>query len=248
MLQRLLFFLLGTFFLLASLPVSSEIIRELNSNKTISENYEITTLYEGDEYADLTTYYFRGHIIEIEEVLKEEEIYRDTHDYKIGIADLSLKINGEEVETLKDHPIRTDSFGLSRYFGEVAFLVLEDKKSYKTEFVVLLKKTKVFLKAKPNGDLDGWVPIEELNYSMITLDEEGNITNTYFNMTERDALQTQLLNQGTVVPYYIGYHNDYLAGYPSLFFPIAFPFGTLIIGFILIMVGFLIRKKKNVVS
>ncbi|WP_078553095.1 hypothetical protein [Bacillus alkalicellulosilyticus] len=246
---RILFFLVGSIFIVASLPISSGIMLELYTIKNISDKYTITSINGGDDFTDSTIYSFRGNIIEIEEELKESVIYKDLFDNYIGIADVTLKINGKEIETLKDHPIRTGYYsGLSRYFGEVAFLLLGDKKNNDTQFVVLLKKTKEFLKAKPNGDLEGWVPIEELDYTMITLDSEGNIGNTSFNLTERDALQTHLLNEGNVVPHTIGYHNQYMSGYLSLLFPIAFPFGTLLIGIILLLVGFLIKRKKKLVS
>ncbi|MEK5531364.1 hypothetical protein BK128_03635 [Viridibacillus sp. FSL H7-0596] len=99
-------------------------------------------------------------------------------------------------------------------------------------------------KKLPNGDIVGWVPPEKLKYTLYTLDVEGNLKNKSFSFSERDALQTELLNAGVVVPYSIGYYTDAWEGYPSIFFPFIFPFLTLMVGFLLIIVFFPIRKVK----
>ncbi|MEK4970111.1 hypothetical protein MKX29_21175 [Cytobacillus sp. FSL R7-0696] len=97
----------------------------------------------------------------------------------------------------------------------------------------------------PNGDIVGGVPSEKLKYTLYTLDEDGNFKNKSFNFTERDALQTELLNAGVVVPYSIGYYTDAWEGYPTIFFPLIFPFLTLLLGLVLILVFFPIRKVKK---
>ncbi|MFJ7975734.1 hypothetical protein ACIQZI_08450 [Peribacillus sp. NPDC096379] len=160
----------------------------------------------------------------------------------MGIADLSLKLDGLEIDTLKDYPIRVEEEGLNRYYGEIAYLMLIDNKVDKTQFIILLKKTRELQKEIPNGDITGWVPEEKLKYTLYALDEEGNLNNKFFSFTERDALQTELLNAGVVVPRSIGYYTDAFEVYPSLFFPLIFPFATLVVGFILILVFSLLEK------
>ncbi|MBT2729520.1 hypothetical protein J7E63_21760 [Bacillus sp. ISL-75] len=107
------------------------------------------------------------------------------------------------------------------------------------------KKTREIQKEMPNGDIVGGVPEEKLNYKLYTLDEEGKLKNKSFKLNERDALQTELLNSGFVVPYSIGYYTNAWEGYPTLFFPLLFSFLTLIVVFILILVFLPIRKVKK---
>ncbi len=164
---------------------------------------------------------------------------------KIGLADLSLIINGEEIDSLKDYPVRVEEEGLNRYYGEIAYLILEDKINGETQFIVLLKKTRELRKEMPNGDIVGWVPVEKLKYTLYTVDEEGNVNNKSFSFSERDDLQTELLNAGVLFPYSIGYYTDAWEGYPSIFFPVIFPFITLIVGFILIIVLLPIKKQDK---
>ncbi|MBX4340705.1 hypothetical protein K4G93_21500, partial [Mycobacterium tuberculosis] len=59
------------------------------------------------------------------------------------------------------------------------------------------------------------------------------------------ALQTELLNAGGLVPYYIGYYTNDLKAYPSLLFPLIYPFITLLIGLILIIIYFPVRKNNK---
>lgn len=242
--KRLVFFLLGTILLLTSLPISTKMVMELIHNQKMNEDYKITSVSKGFPPTE-STFTYKDQIVEIEETIKDEESYIDPWSNTIGIADLSLTLDGEEIDSLKGYPIRLEEEGLNRYYGEIAYLILKDKKNDKTNFIILLKKTRELQKEMPNGDIVGGVPTEKLKYTLYALDEEGNFKNKSFNFSERDALQTELLNAGAVIPYSIGYYTDAWEGYPTLFFPLIFPFVTLVIGFILILVFFPIRKVKK---
>lgn len=242
--KRLVFFIIGTILFLTSLPLSTEMIMELIHNQKMNKEYKITNVSKG-EPPTKSTFNFKDHIVEVKETLIDEESYIDPWSNKIGIADLSLKLDGKKIDTLKGYPIRIDEKGLNRYYGEIAYLILEDKKNDKTQFILLLKKTRELEKEMPNGDIVGGVPSEKLKYTLYTLDEDGNFKNKSFNFTERDALQTELLNAGVVVPYSIGYYTDAWEGYPTIFFPLIFPFLTLLLGLVLILVFFPIRKVKK---
>lgn len=217
---------------------------ELIHNQKMNQAYKITDVNEGFPPTE-STFNFNDHIIEIKETIKDEESYIDPWSNKIAIADLSLKVDGSEIDTLKNYPIRIEEEGLNRYYGDIAYLTLEDKKKDKIQFIVLLKKTRELEKEMQNGDIVGRVPIEKLKYKLYTLDEKGTLNNKSFSFSERDALQTELLNAGMVVPYSIGYYTDAWEGYPTIFFPLIFPFGTLVVGFILILVYLPIRKLKK---
>lgn len=241
--KRLVFFLVGAVIFLISLPISTKMVMELIHNQKMNVLYKITNVSEGFPPTE-STFNFKGHIVKIKETIKDESSYIDPWSNKIVNADLSLKLDGEEIDTLKDYPIRVEEEGLNRYYGKIAYLILVDKKVDKTQFVILLKKTRELEKKLPNGDIVGWVPPEKLKYTLYILDDEGNLKNKSFSFSERDALQTELLNAGVVIPYRIGYYTDAWEGYPSIFFPFIFPFLTLMVGFLLIIVFFPIRKVK----
>lgn len=244
MIKRILIFTIGAILLITSLPLSSKMFMELIHDQRMSASYKIKNVNDGFPPTN-STYRYKDWVIEVEETLKDEEHYIDPWKYKIGIADLSILIDGKKVDTLKDYPVRVEEKGLNRYYGEIAYLTLEDRKKDEKQFIVLLKKTRELPKEMPNGDIVDWAPDEKLNYTQYILDEEGNLTNQSFSFTDRDALQTEILNAGVVVPYRIGYYTDAWEGYPSLVFPFLFPFSTLAIGLILIILFFPGRKRKN---
>lgn len=242
--KRWILFIIGAILFLVSLPLGTKMIMELIHEEKMKLDYEIIDVNEGFPATE-STFNFRDHIIEIEETIKNEESYIDPWTNKIVIADLSVKLDGNEIDKLKNYPIRAEEEGLNRYHGEIAYLKLLDKKDDKTEFIILLKKTRELQKEMPNGDIVGWVPEEKLKYALYALDEEGNLEKSSFGFSERDALQTKLLNAGGVVPYSIGYYTDAWGYYPILFFPFSFPFLTLIIGFVLMLVFYPWKKVKN---
>lgn len=130
MIKRLMLFLVGVILFLTSLPLGSKMIMELIHNQRMDGLYTVTNVNEGFP-PTASTFYFNDHIVEIEETIKERESYKDPWDNIIRIADLSLKIDGKVIDTLNDYPIRVEAEGLNRYFGELAYITLEDKKMIK---------------------------------------------------------------------------------------------------------------------
>ncbi|GGP08197.1 hypothetical protein [Oceanobacillus neutriphilus] len=241
---KLLLFLVGAFLFLTSLPLSTKIIMELIHNQKMDAAYEITNVSTGSPPTE-STFHFKDHIIETEETAKIENSHRDPQSRKMSIADLSLKIDGEELDKLKDYPVRMEDVGLNRYYGEIAYLTLEDKSNDKTQFIILLKKTREVEKETPDGDIAGSVPDKKLQYTAHILDENGSIDKTSFSFSERDALQTELLIASSLAPYPIGYYTDALESIPTILFLFLFPFVTLAAGFILLILSLLIRKGEN---
>ncbi|WP_404346455.1 hypothetical protein LG311_11430 [Sutcliffiella horikoshii] len=241
---RQVIFLVGLILFVISLPLSTKIIMEVFHNQKMNEAFIITDVNEGFPPTD-STYQFKDNVIEIEETLKEEYSHLDSTDNIIGISDLSIYINREEIVQLNEHPIRVGAEGLNRYYGEIAYLLVEDKKNDITRFIVLVKRTKELAEKMPNGDIRGRVTPEKLKYTLYAIDENGTYTSENFSYSKRDALQTELLNAGAVFPYRIGYYTDALQAYPSLLFPIIYPFATLIIGFIMVLFFFPYKRLKR---
>jgi hypothetical protein len=241
--KRVGFFLIGMSIFLISLPLSTQMTMELFHNQKMNKQFKITTVSEGEPPTD-SSFVFEDHVIEIKESLKDEVSYIDPWKNMIMTADLSLIIDDKEIDSLNNHPVRVGQEGLNRYYGEIAYLILEDKKKDEKQFILLLKKTREMQKEMPNGDIVGGVPTEKLKYTLHSLDEKGKLTNETFSFNNRDALQTKLLNAGAVVPYTIGYYTDAWEGYPTIFSPYIFPFFTLLVGVIMMLTFSPLRKVR----
>ncbi len=128
-----------------------------------------------------------------------------------------------------------------------AYFLVDDKKSDKTSFVLALKRTNETLSTKPNGDIVGWVPEDELQYTYHTVDDAGEVLSKDFGYANRDGFETKLLAKGYLAPTSIGYYTDLWHGYPSLFFPFLYPLLTIIIGVVLIILYQPFGKIKNTI-
>lgn len=240
--KRLVFFIIGVILFMTSLPTSTKMMMELIHNKRMNDQYEIVNVSEGYPPTD-STYNFHHHEIKIKETIIQTEGYKDPWDYQIKMADLSLEVDGKQLDVLKNHPIRAEEEGLNRYYGEVAYLIVREKENNTSQFAILLKKTRELQREMPNGDIVGWVPEKKLRYTLYAIDESGKVESSSFHFTEPNALQTKLINEGVVGPYRIGYYTNAWEGYPSIFFPFIYPFFSFIIGLILCIVCFPLHKK-----
>jgi hypothetical protein len=240
--KRLTLFIIGLLLFVPSAPNTTLMVIELFHSKKMNDRYDIVNVSKGYPPSP-TNYFFEGNVIELTEEITELYSHTDPWDYRISLADLSLGLNGERLDVLRNHPIRGEEEGLNRYYGEVAFFIVTDHKVDETKFVALLKRTKELQKEKPNGDLVGWVPVEKLQYKLYAIDQGGNVESESFSFNERNPLQTELMNAGVVTPYALGYYTNDWKAYPSYFFPWSFPFLTLIIGLILTIRYFPWRKK-----
>ena len=80
---------------------------ELIHNQKMNQEYKITNVSEGFPPTE-STFNFKDHIVEIKETIKDEESYIDPWRNRVVIADLSLKLDGKEINILKDYPIRLE--------------------------------------------------------------------------------------------------------------------------------------------
>jgi hypothetical protein len=240
--RRLVFLLIGVTLLFVSLPLSSQMVMELIHEQKMNGRYEITNANKADSHIS-SKFYFHENIVEIKETLKQEGSYIDPWNNEISLGDLSMILNGQQIDTLNEYPVRIHEKGIDRYHGEIALLTLKDKKNNNTKLIILLKKTRELRKKMPNGNIVGWVPEEKWKYALYSIDQKGNMESESFSFTERGPIQTELLNAGNVLPFRIGYYTDAWEWYPTLFFPFSFPFLTLLVGIILTFVYFPKRKK-----
>lgn len=243
MVKRVVFFVIGIVLILATLPVGIPMAMEFVHSLKMNATYQITNISEGEPPTD-SLYLFNDHLIDIKETLGNE-VYESAWQNQMGLGDIVVSLDGEEIERLPNHPIRIDEEGLNRYYGEVSYLHVNDLKKDTTHFIILVKNTIEIMTANQNGDILGSAPEDELTYTTYTLDQSGNMASETFRFNERDAFQTELLNYGGVAPYAFGYHTDLLEAYPSLFFPLFYPFFTFIVGLCLVIFFLPHRKKRT---
>ncbi|WP_282173939.1 hypothetical protein [Cytobacillus firmus] len=222
--------LLGIFLFGVSIPVTSELVMEKVYDFEMKNKYRITELNE--MYKGVPTEYeFGGSKIDIYRILKENESYKDPWDRLVVPAAIYITVDSLTQEVLKDYPVEIGQEGLNQYTHYISYWRVLDKKTDQESFVIVLQM---------NGAKDGmignrmedFVPIEELKYMAITIEEDGTLTKEPFTYKNKDKLQTKL-----IPPMYFGgagYYTDDWNGYPVFYFPYLYPFLTTILGILFI--------------
>jgi len=241
MVKRIILFSIGIIFLVVSFPLSAKMAAELVYMGIMDSRYEIISLNQGYPPTSAVQT-FNESEIEIKESLTSQETYVDQWGYKNGIGDLRLYIGGKEIDKLENYLIRLEDEGLERYLGEAAYITVNHKRKNETVFYILLKKTRETMKEMQNGNTAKVAPDDDFQYTFYRLDEEGELSMESFRLSERNALQTQLLNVGFMYYHSVGYFTDVWQGLPSLFFPFVYPFLTVIIGVALSIIYFPLRR------
>ncbi|WP_409290661.1 hypothetical protein [Peribacillus sp. SCS-37] len=230
-----------------SLPLSTKMGMELVHNVNMENRYSVKDVNEGYP-ATSSSLEYKGQLIEIVESLqKDKKPFVDAWEYKMVLADLTLKVNGNELETLRGYPVRSEDRGLNRYYGDIAFLKVEDKKVDSEHFYILVRKPREIITMKSDRML-GMLPDENLHYTLYKLNNTaaGAIKKENFTFNERNGLQTLMMNEGMVVHSNVGYYTSAWTAYPTIFFPLLYPIGSLFLGIFLVLISLREGKEKGI--
>src|SRR5690606_37053471 len=93
--------------------------------------------------------------LEIEEISKNNAPYINPWQFKTEVKNVTFTWNGEILHEATDMPVRIEETGMNRYYGQLAFLQLEDQQTNKTSSILLTKETHDSERQLPNGDITG---------------------------------------------------------------------------------------------
>ncbi|MEK5038363.1 hypothetical protein [Sporosarcina sp. FSL K6-3457] len=238
--KRIILFLLGIILFISALPLSIKMIMEYFHTQQMHSRYKIEVI--SNRYPPpAQKFTVLSHSVEIDETIIEEGNYTDRWNYDIAIANLTIKIDGETLATLENYPIRAKNEGIQKYHGNISFIGLFDKKEEERKLFVVLRNTKDEITNENGVNIISSPPLEEIKYTIHTIDEEGHIESATFSQNKRSAIQTLVLNNSGTSPMAVGYYTDTWHMYPSVFFQ----FSTFFLGIILIIFYFPIRKVKE---
>lgn len=175
---------------------------------------------------------------ELEEAFSDEKnvFYKRTYTFsnqKIDLLenldnseDVKLLVNEVEID-LADQVKVNRSALLNQRYENLGFVFVEENKE-KSERLLI-------------------VEFNTVTWNVSSIDEAGNIE-TRQEITEKvldkDKYLVKVLKESTLGPAY--YKSSILMGYPSFYFPVLYPFITVILAIILILYGSFSLKKKKV--
>ncbi|WP_096185809.1 hypothetical protein [Evansella halocellulosilytica] len=202
----------------------------------LEHDYVYTTAlaHYGDETIEMT-----------HELLADEVEYRDPRKSKVVPANLKLKLNGEVLDTYEGYDVNVERYYQDQYRDHVSFLEIEDRKEDEEFFAVVIGLSNPIVRKKQRDEgqiyIEGWTPVEEYEYRAFLIEHDGTWTREDFDYDNRTPLQTELAR--TVSPSGIGHNTDALHYYPTYFFPFLYPYGSTLIGLVMIIIGFPRRKR-----
>ena len=220
--------------LLSAFPIFL-IAREIVTQKQLDARYEIShsyiNSYGSPSTIDTQEVVVLNQFIEIEEISTGKIAPQTIHDLDEGVAggdivQIQWRVNGEEVSTADEIWLSNRDRG-SRYYSWIDVLKVKDLQK-NSESVVLIQR----LTADDER-------MEDRVWKLIQIDESGEVSEERFTYQNRHEhlLGVRLINYSGTTLMSTGYYSDLLHYYPSIYYPILYPFGTVIMGVLLVIFG-----------
>ncbi|PKG44745.1 MULTISPECIES: hypothetical protein [unclassified Planococcus (in: firmicutes)] len=236
--------IIGVLLLVISLPSITPMLMEMAYRMEMNIRYDIKELNAiRTDYAgapDDANY--NRNIIRASHVTTGEP-YFNAWDSLVHPSDIRITVNGETVETLEDYPVQLLEYeelaveGLDRYNGTITYWTVEDKFTDKDFFGIVIFQNGYDMRFHRDGEvMPGYVSTEDREFKLISIQKDGTVSEESFTFENKSKLQTQLITEDFSGPinYYLppGYY------YPSLLYPLLYPWITSIVGLALILFNF----------
>ncbi|MGM9950699.1 MAG: hypothetical protein ACI33P_11255 [Lysinibacillus sp.] len=236
------FTLFGILFILLSVVPLFLMAREVYIKESINERYEISHIYMGQGFPstiDTQKIEVNGFTIEIREEptgKKAPQTWWDAEENVEGgdIARIQLVVDDKEVSNADEIWLSNRERG-SRYWSWLDVLLVKDKKTDKENIRIVQRLS------------DDDAMQEDYRWKIISIAEDGDITEEEIKYQTRseNPLAVRLIQYSGTSLISMGYYSDLLHYYPSLFYPILYPFGTAATGVLLLLLGVLLQRRKK---
>ncbi len=234
--------LFGLFCLAISIVPLFLMARENYINNLMFDRYDIARAYTEDGFPsalDTQKIEVNGFTIETREEptgRKAPEPWWNIEEN--GEADdivkLQLLVNGKEISNADEIALSVSDSG-SRYWSWLDVLLVKDKKNDEEQIAIVQRLS------------DDSVMQENYRWKIISIAEDGELSEEEIQYRTRseNPLAVRLINFSGTALISMGYYSDLLHYYPSLFYPVLYPFGTAAFGVILVLLGFFLQRRKK---
>ena len=234
-------FLLATSVVLlavSAVPLFS-FIREFWVENQLNKRYEIHHAYKQDGFEriiDRQNLLFNDKRIQIIEEKTGEKASltpwdRDENVPPGEIVKIHFLLNGKEISEPDEIWLSNRNRG-SRYFSWLDIVTIHDRVTGEQQIGIVQRLT------------DDDQRMEDRAWKILMIAQNGEVNEEVVTYSQRqeNPLGVKLINFSGTVLMSMGYYSDIMKGYPSLIFPFVYPFGSALIGLVLLWVGL---KKRN---
>jgi hypothetical protein len=178
-------------------------------------------------------YFWEGNTIRVEDKFRTGNLNEDSREK----SSIYIMINDKDWSVINPIEVRPNYLDENRYHGYFGLLVVEEKGNENLVFV-----------QRVSGNL--FTKEADLAWRTLTVKKNGQVHEDQFSYEQRADVPQRVdyINLTNTSPYSLGYKSNILKGWPSLLFPIFYPFGTASLGLILLVIGILttiIGLRKN---
>ena len=171
---------------------------------------------------------FHGHTILLSDDVRAAQATQD--DRVVG--PVRVLIDGRDYSSGSPVEIRPAAHDANRYWLWLRLATLTDRKLRANSFVIVQRLDDSF-----DQSIDYRRRMQNWRFRLLFLGEDGSVREERFAFPERSSPLYRTVLAGLAVPTLIGYRSDILAGWPSLLFPILYPFLSGLMGSVLAAVG-----------
>jgi hypothetical protein len=199
--------------------------REMQTNSAINKRYRFHGVYDSQSAT------IGNHRISLSDTSPE------TSDQSARVrGEVQIDIDGKNYATAHNIEIRPSFHDANRYWGFLVLVKVVDNQTRK-EFLTLAQNVGVDSQVPrlPSGGYN----FNYQRFRLISIDQQGVIHDeTFFRRDRSDpVLRARLASFVASSP--MGYYSDILCGWPSLLFPVIFPWLSGLVGVLCITVAFL---------
>ncbi|WP_284638115.1 hypothetical protein [Paenibacillus silviterrae] len=146
-----------------------------------------------------------------------------------------ITVNGVDYSHSADVVIRPNYRDSNRYHGYLALIELVDKKEGTSRMAVIQRI----------DSLESPPQMEKLRWRLLFVSIDGTVEEEIFSYKDRGSplYRARLANFAT--PIAVGFRSDVLYFWPTIFYPLFYPYITALFGFLFLLMGFIlcIRAK-----
>ncbi|WP_339320024.1 hypothetical protein [Paenibacillus sp. FSL R10-2734] len=205
-------------------------IREYIISDQINQRYEIDHAEKGYNTLNVQELTIDDKNIKIQEenTGRKAELTLWDEDENVppgDIVKIQYLLNGQKVSTSDEIWLSNRDRG-SRYFSWIDILTVKDRKTGEEEISIVQRLT------------DDSQPMDKRKWKIITILHDGSVEEKVLSYAQRsdNHLGVKLIEFSGTSRMSMGYYSDITKGYPSVFFPLIFPFLTSVVGIFLLII------------
>lgn len=152
-------------------------------------------------------------------------------------AEVRILIQGTNYAEPVPLEIRPTHLDNNRYHGYLGMLKMTRRNTNEEQFIIIQR-----LFEHPFSTSE-----KDFKWKVVSIQKDGSIKTDLFTRDQIDdpAFRRDFINKATVSPYALGYRSNVLQTYPSLFFPLIYPFGMLGCGLLFLGIGLVLRMRRR---